>query len=82
MTINPHQVPTIQILLDREQTAVALCTSPRHVRRLIETERLPSVKLGGKIRVRAVDLEVFVSQLTRPSRAVDCSSDSPALVKP
>jgi excisionase family DNA binding protein len=53
-----------QLLLTRADVAQQLATSIRHVRRLIEEGRLPSVRLGGLVRVRVDQLDEFVSDLT------------------
>ena len=51
------------VLLTRDDVALLLSTSDRHVRRLIEDGRLPSVRLGGKVRIHTHQLDEFVEQL-------------------
>jgi excisionase family DNA binding protein len=60
-----------QLLLTRTEVAQQLATSTRHVRRLIEDGRLPSVRLGGLVRVHRDQLEEFVSSLTSPHQTPD-----------
>ena len=52
-------------LLTRDDVAAALNTTPRHVRHLLQTGQLSSVRLGGKVRVRASDLTSFIAHLPR-----------------
>jgi excisionase family DNA binding protein len=55
------------VLLTRDDVALLLSTSDRHVRRLIEDGRLPSVRLGGKVRIHTRQLDEFVERLCGPA---------------
>lgn len=56
--------PTLSsALLTRADAARELATSERHVRRMTEDGRLPSVRLGGLVRIRSADLDLFISTL-------------------
>ena len=50
-----------QNLLDVHQAAERLGMSVSWVYRAIEDGRLPSVKLGNRVRVRSVDIEAFIA---------------------
>ena len=47
-------------LLDIEDAAHMLGTTVRHLRRLRSENRIPYVKLGGKLRFRRADLVGFI----------------------
>ncbi len=48
-------------LLTVEETAAALGTSPRFVRRLIAERRITFVKLGRHVRVDTADIDAFIT---------------------
>ncbi len=48
-------------LLTVAEVAAALSTSERHVRRLVASRLLCSVKCGGKVRVLPEDLDEFIA---------------------
>ncbi len=54
----PVQVPVR--LLDKDQTAALLCTTPRHVERLVEDGRLGYVKVGRFVRFSLPDIERYL----------------------
>jgi excisionase family DNA binding protein len=70
MNITDETSPS-PVLLTRDDVARHLSTSDRHVRRLIEDGRIPSVRLGGLVRVRVDQLDEFVSDLTSPYQSTD-----------
>ena len=47
-------------LLTMEEAAERLCTTPRHVRRLVFERRIAYVKLGRHVRIAARDLDAFI----------------------
>lgn len=47
-------------LLDLEQAATYLATSPRHMRRLVADRRIAFVKIGHFVRFTIEDLESFI----------------------
>lgn len=54
-------------LLTVAQIAERLNTGERMARRLIAERRLPTVKVGRHVRVRADDLERWIESQTRPA---------------
>jgi excisionase family DNA binding protein len=56
-------------LLDITEAAVFLCTSIRHMRRLVTEDKLSVVKIGGKLRFDRADLQKFIDDHRRPGRA-------------
>ncbi len=58
-----HPIPP-QLLTFDEVAQIAAIT-PRLVRTLVQTRRLPSVKVGRNVRVRADDLALFIAANTR-----------------
>ncbi len=48
-------------LLTVEQAATHLQTSPRFIRRLIFERRIPFIKLGRHVRVKASDLDAYIA---------------------
>lgn len=48
-------------LTDIEGAASYLCTSPRHVRRLVAERRLAFIKVGGRVRFDYGDLDAFLA---------------------
>jgi excisionase family DNA binding protein len=60
------------LLLTRDQAAELLGTTERHVRRLVSAGLLTAVRLGGKQRLRRIDLDAFIADLPtiapRPTR--------------
>lgn len=52
-----------RLLLDVEEAARLLMCSTKHVRRLMGTGEIPSVKVGELRRIRRVDLDVYVASL-------------------
>lgn len=55
-------VSASEALLDVRQAAKRLGMSPSWVYRAIEDGRLPTVRLGNRVRLRAEDLDAFVSE--------------------
>lgn len=55
-------------LLDIPQAAIALGTTDRHIRRLVETRQIPFVKVGRKVRFKQRDLERWIETNTTPVR--------------
>ena len=49
-------------LLDREDVARWLCTSVRHVQRLVHEQRLPYVKVGHFVRFDAADVSKWIDE--------------------
>jgi excisionase family DNA binding protein len=56
-------------LLDITEAAEFLCTSIRHMRRLVAEDKLSVVKIGGKLRFDRADLQKFIDDHRRPGRA-------------
>jgi excisionase family DNA binding protein len=48
-------------LLDYEEAARYLSTTPRHVRKLWQSRRLAAVKVGRCVRFQVADLDVFIA---------------------
>jgi excisionase family DNA binding protein len=48
-------------LLNVEQAAERLGTSPRFIRRLIAERRIPFTKLGKHVRIDPADLDAFIA---------------------
>ena len=66
------------LLLTRREVARLLSTSDRHVRHLTEDGRLPSVRLGGKVRVHQRQLDDFLDRLCLSEVATpDARSEPP-----
>lgn len=55
------------LVLDMEGAAVALGTTQRHVRKLVETRQLASVKVGRLVRIRPQDIADYIERQTRPA---------------
>jgi excisionase family DNA binding protein len=55
--------------LDITEAAEFLCTSIRHMRRLVAEDKLSVVKIGGKLRFDRADLQKFIDDHRRPGRA-------------
>ena len=49
-------------LYDIEGAAEYLTTTPRHIKRLWAERKLPAVKLGGKVRFKQSDLDLFIAR--------------------
>ena len=62
-------------LLEVNHVAHRLSVSPGFVRRLIRSQQLPAVRLGGRWRVDEHDLQAFIvtlrAQIARAERALD-----------
>ena len=56
--------PSADPLTNRATVATMLCTSERHIRRLVATGGLPMVKVGGKVRFRLRDVEAYMTSHT------------------
>jgi excisionase family DNA binding protein len=56
-----------QPLLDVAEVARLTGTSERFARRLVQERRLPTVKVGRFVRVRADDLAAYLAEHTRPA---------------
>lgn len=54
-------------LLDYDQAAAYLGTTPRHVRHLWQTRRISAVKVGSLVRFRRQDLDKFISDNVVPA---------------
>jgi excisionase family DNA binding protein len=54
-------------LLTVPEVAERLNTGERMARRLIAERRVPTVKIGRHVRVRAADLEQWIESNTRPA---------------
>jgi len=52
-------------LLDITEAAEFLCTSIRHMRRLVAEDKLSVVKIGGKLRFDRADLQKFIDDHRR-----------------
>ena len=61
------------LMLSYRDAADALSVSERSVRRLVATERLPAVDVGGSRRIRTSDLVSFVAHL-HPANAREVSA--------
>ena len=59
------------LLIDRATVAAILCTSERHVRRLVAIGSLPFVRVGGKVRFGLHDVEAYVASHTVLRRPPD-----------
>lgn len=53
-------------LIPIEEAADRLGTTPRHVRNLVASKRIPYVKVGRLVRFREADLHEWVKANTRP----------------
>lgn len=49
-----------QRLLDIDAVAAQLCTSVRHIRRLVQERRIPVVRVGRLVRFDPVDLDAWL----------------------
>lgn len=49
-------------LLDLTEVAELLCTSQRHIRRLVAERRIPFVKVGRFVRFAPADISVWISE--------------------
>ncbi len=47
-------------LLDAKSAAEYLCTTERHIRRLVDEKRIPYQKVGGKLRFDTTRLEAWL----------------------
>ena len=56
----PVAAPLPGRLLDLEEAAQYLCTTPRWVRSQWQSRSIPAVKLGRAVRFRVEDLDAFV----------------------
>ena len=74
---NTDNISQPPVLLTRDEVAQVLATSDRHVRRLIEDGRLPSVRLGGKVRIHTRQLDEFVDQLCHASSTDAADASEP-----
>lgn len=59
--------PQAERLLTVAEVADRLNTGERMARRLIAERRVPTVKIGRHVRVRAADLERWIEGNTRPA---------------
>jgi excisionase family DNA binding protein len=60
-------------LLDYEEAAAYLCTTPRHVRELWARRQLAAIKVGRCVRFAKADLDAFIAA-NRVSAAVSTRS--------
>lgn len=68
-------------LISIAETAAILSLSRSSVNRILNSGRLPSVRILGSRRIRVRDIEVFLDDLAnaeKPSDAVDFPSHSPS----
>lgn len=54
-------------LLDYQDAAEVLHTTPRHIRKLVETREITSVKVGGLVRVELSALDDYIARRRRPA---------------
>jgi len=52
-------------LLTPQEAAEFLATSLRHIRSLVSTRKIPTVKVGHLVRIKQCDLVAFVEANTR-----------------
>ena len=72
-TAPPHETPA---LLDVRSLADLLACSPRHIRRLVESGKMPSpVKLGSLVRWSRAVIEDWVAHGCPCTTAGDASAD-------
>lgn len=67
----PHEgrpQPAPDDLLDVAEVARLTGTGVRYARTMVYERRLPTVKLGAKVRVRRADLDAYLAEHTRPAR--------------
>jgi excisionase family DNA binding protein len=57
-------------LVDIDEAAKYLSTSIRHVRRLVQENDLPFVKIGGKLRFDKADLQRYIDEHRHPNSSV------------
>jgi excisionase family DNA binding protein len=60
--LSPSQV---ERLLDVDATAEALGVCPRTVRRMIKDGRIPALRVGRSVRIRAADLNRLINSRDR-----------------
>jgi len=63
-SVEPDALQRSYILLNVAQCAEALNVSPWTVRRLLATGKLPAVRIGSRVLVRASDIDNFIDQHT------------------
>jgi excisionase family DNA binding protein len=63
MPIDPLRAPVH--LLEVGHVAHRLSASPGFVRRLIREHKLPAIRLGGRFRIDAADLDAFLDALRK-----------------
>jgi excisionase family DNA binding protein len=51
-----------QRLLDIDAVAEQLCTSVRHIRRLVQERRIPVVRVGRLVRFDPVDVDAWLDE--------------------
>jgi excisionase family DNA binding protein len=54
-------------LLDYEDAAQVLRTTPRHIRKLVETREITSVKVGGLVRLEPDAIDDYIARRRRPA---------------
>ena len=59
--------PEPRRLMTVAQTASALTTTESHVRKLLDRRDLPTVKVGGAVRIWSTDLAEWLDANTRPA---------------
>ncbi len=69
-------------LLDMEDVARWLCTSVRHVQRLVHERRLPYVKVGHFVRFDAVDVSRWIEEQKVDGRPACGHSPTTIVVDP
>jgi excisionase family DNA binding protein len=55
-------------LVDIKDASTYLSTSIRHIRRLVQKDELPFVKIGGKLRFDKADLQRYIDEHRHPSK--------------
>jgi excisionase family DNA binding protein len=60
VSLSPESGSSVPVLMNYEQAAAYLGTSPRHLRRLWVERRIGGVKLNKLVRFRQKDLDAFI----------------------
>jgi excisionase family DNA binding protein len=54
-------------LLDYDGAAERICTTPRHVRKLVEERQIDSVKVGALVRLEPAAIDEYIARRRRPA---------------
>lgn len=65
--VAPRQERRHPGLLDYDGAAELLCTSPRHVRKLVEERQIDSVKVGALVRLEPGAIDDYIARRRRPA---------------